>query len=169
MYLDFVVRGSDSYAEVRMVQTYKDHVIVAFAVLDNGKYTPFASVSWWDKDGKRGLYLIDYSEKRFSNEEDAANAALVEAQAWVTSRSSTPRRRNKRKKLWLVAMCKTSDGGAIRCSAYLKDGGVELEGMIGVTLLKHRCHVALGNSEDVIREIENIYHVKVESIKRVVL
>jgi hypothetical protein len=66
-----------------MVETYKDHLIVASANLEEGtgEYISVASISW-KVDGKRQVHFLQ-SKERYDNADSAMHFALAAAKNWI--------------------------------------------------------------------------------------
>jgi hypothetical protein len=73
-----------------VIEHYKAHIIVGSADREKstGKYIPVASVGWSSAEGTQQLHAIS-SSSRYDTEEDAINAALLQARRFIEERLKT--------------------------------------------------------------------------------
>jgi hypothetical protein len=71
-----------------MVETYRNHLIVAAGVLDEftRRYAPIAWIMWTDDRGKRESHVFEQSLRRFCVQDEAMNFSLSEARTFVDER-----------------------------------------------------------------------------------
>ena len=67
-----------------MIETYKKHFIVAFAVLEEatGKYISVTTISW-EIDGRREAHSLDVSTERYDGPDAAMYFGLAAGKNWI--------------------------------------------------------------------------------------